>query len=101
MRISDWSSDVFSSDLFHGRAALAAPQLGIELKAEIAIAFRVIDPVFPHFHEQEKMNRLAEGRLHLLLGRLAHQADGLAALAEADRLVLLPADVDEIGRAHV
>src|SRR3546814_14517344 len=48
MRISDWSSDVCSSDL----------------------------------------------------GRLTHQADGLAALAEADRLVLLPADVDDLLNAR-
>src|SRR3546814_8280415 len=70
MRISDWSSDVCSSDL--------------------------IEPVLAHFHEDEQMDRLAECLFHVLLRRLAHEPYGLAALAQADRLVLIAADVDDL-----
>src|SRR3546814_13877337 len=70
MRISDWSSDVCSSDL--------------------------IEPVLAHFHEDEQMDRLAECLFHVLLRRLAHEPYGLAALAQADRLVLIAADVADL-----
>src|SRR3546814_6788178 len=87
--------------LFRSRPTQAG-SLGIELQAKIAIALGIIEPVLAHFHEDEQMDRLAECLFHVLLRRLAHEPYGLAALAQADRLVLIAADVDDqIGRAHV
>src|SRR3546814_7626952 len=145
MRISDWSSDVCSSDLVarlvdaaqarglpapdqagvssqaarqqlrdhrglavragrehhrfvlppHGRPTQAG-SLGIELQAKIAIALGIIEPVLAHFHEDEQMDRLAECLFHVLLRRLAPEPYGLAALAQADRLVLIAAAVADL-----
>src|SRR5690606_9996355 len=86
----------------HGVSAAKAPALCIEFKTKTAVAFRIIDPVLPDLHEEEQMDGLPEGLFHVLLGSLAHQADRLAALAQADRLVLLSPHVDHLlhaGRA--
>src|SRR3546814_1839627 len=75
MRISDWSSDVCSSDLadseeqherqkYRDQQAHALPPRKFQTHG--AIAFRIVDPAFAHLHEQEQMNPALKHLLHLL-----------------------------------
>src|SRR3546814_19766572 len=90
MRISDWSSDVCSSDLVYSASGLAAnefPQLDVSLRGAVSIARRLQDPLaellkiepkaigvgkYQHDVDQDKLARAldaqVEGRLNAVVG---------------------------------
>src|SRR3546814_1512894 len=101
MRISDWSSDVCSSDLFLPKEDVHHLDLTIEEGIKLVISGGIVVPDQAHFHEAgsaEAVKAWAEARAERLAGTQAQpQKDGAPAIDKAEAA----APAAEIGRAHV
>src|SRR6476620_10116782 len=74
----------------------AAPSLLWELQSHGAVAFRIVAPALPHFHEQEQVHLGFDNVGNLHARRLADRLDGLAALSEHDLALAFALDVDRL-----
>src|SRR3546814_8640446 len=108
MRISDWSSDVCSSDLYHA-AGVIGPALALKRPIFLGLPIAVV-PILPNLTEVgggRGVAAAATGGFHARtrgaaqITKAAKNLDVTGALAESTAGLVEPAAAKQIGRAHV
>src|SRR3546814_2643085 len=99
MRISDWSSDVCSSDLSEGQMLVFAPGHPVEIRADGPAKVMLLggEPIGPRFIEwnfvSSSRDRVEQAKADWRAGRMK--------LPDLDHQEFIPLPEDQIGRAHV
>src|SRR5690606_36608766 len=89
-----------ASDGFQNLRSVGKNPSAWKFQSHLAIAFRIVTPVFSHLHKQEEGHWLIQDFADLLARGLPDRPDRLALVAQNDLLLAVALDIDDLLDAH-